>query len=136
MYCAKCGTKAEEGDTFCRKCGAKLGDASEAAEQTSAGVGEAQKGDAPAPQQFRYGNDSGFSESGRYPSSDNPEYKASGGWALLGFLIPLVGLILYLVWRDKNRADAAKGRKAGKGALAGVIVWVVISILSFVIGLL
>ena len=80
--------------------------------------------------------DSGFSESGRYPSSDNPEYKASGGWALLGFLIPLVGLILYLVWRDKNRADAAKGRKAGKGALAGVIVWAVISILSFVIGLL
>ena len=39
-------------------------------------------------------------------------------WGLLGFLIPLVGLILYIVWRNDYPLRA---KSAGKGALAGVI---------------
>ncbi len=52
------------------------------------------------------------------------------GWAILGFFIPLVGLILYLIWKDTRPNDA---KKAGKGALIGVIVNVVISIVYGVI---
>ena len=46
---------------------------------------------------------------------------SSTGWAVLGFLIPLVGLILYLVWNTSRPADA---KAAGKGALIGTIVCV------------
>lgn len=51
-----------------------------------------------------------------------PEKKqdaSSFGWALLGFCIPLVGLILYLVWKDET---PLKAKSCGKGALISVIV--------------
>ena len=54
----------------------------------------------------------------------------SAGWAVLGFFFPLVGLILYLVWKDSKPLSA---KQAGKGALIGVIVSVV---LSFIYGIL
>lgn len=48
--------------------------------------------------------------------------ESTAGWAVLGFFIPIVGLILYLVWK----ADyPAKAKSAGKGALIGAIVGVV-----------
>lgn len=50
----------------------------------------------------------------------------SFGWALLGFFIPLVGLILYLVWKDTKPRNASS---AGKGALVSVIVGVILYII-------
>ena len=48
------------------------------------------------------------------------------GWGVLGFFIPLVGLILFLVWmKDKKRASKA----AGIGALIGVGVGLILSII-------
>ena len=44
---------------------------------------------------------------------------SSFGWAFLGFCFPLVGLILYLVWKDNT---PLKAKSAGKGALVSVIV--------------
>ena len=42
------------------------------------------------------------------------------------FFFPIVGLILYLVWKDQT---PLKAHSAGKGALIGVIVWTALSIL-------
>ena len=56
-----------------------------------------------------------------------PGDTGSMGWAVLGFIIPLVGLILYLVWKDTQPLNAAK---AGKGALIGAIVGVALGILA------
>lgn len=50
----------------------------------------------------------------------------STGYAVLGFFIPLVGLILYLVNKDKT---PLKAKSAGKGALIGFCVSVGISII-------
>ncbi|MCI8367391.1 MAG: hypothetical protein HFJ66_07310 [Eggerthellaceae bacterium] len=50
----------------------------------------------------------------------------------MGFLIPLVGLILFLVWKDTKPKTA---KAAGIGALVGVIVSVIFSILGFVLTL-
>jgi hypothetical protein len=50
--------------------------------------------------------------------------------AVLGFFWPLVGLILYLVWKDKT---PLKAKSAGKGALIGVIVSVASTILFYVL---
>ena len=50
----------------------------------------------------------------------------SGGMTALGFFFPIVGLILYLVWKDQT---PLKAHSAGKGALIDVIVWAALSIL-------
>lgn len=52
------------------------------------------------------------------------------GWGLLGCCIPLVGLILFLVWKDTQPNNA---KKAGMGALISVIVCVVLYVLLFVV---
>lgn len=48
------------------------------------------------------------------------------GFAVLGFFLPLVGLILYLIWKDKT---PKKAKSAGKGALIGFCVNIVITVI-------
>ncbi len=60
----------------------------------------------------------------------NQADSSSFGWALLGFCIPIVGLILYLVWKDNT---PLKAKSAGKGALVSVIVSAVIYIIYAII---
>ena len=72
-----------------------------------------------------------------YPQMEYVQDAPSGGMTALGFFFPIVGLILYLVWKDQT---PLKAKSAGKGALIGVIVWtvlsVVLAILAYVIPLL
>lgn len=63
----------------------------------------------------------------------NPEDTGSFGWAVLGFFIPLVGLILYIAWKDTKPLSA---KKAGMGALVSVIANVVLTILFILISVL
>ena len=51
-------------------------------------------------------------------------------WGLLGFCVPIAGLILFLIWKDE-RPNTAKA--AGMGALISVILTVVSYIVMFVI---
>jgi len=62
------------------------------------------------------------------PQSSPTNYndQPSGGYAFLCFLIPILGLILYLVWKDTY---PLKAKSCGKGALIGVIVGVVLGVL-------
>ncbi|MDR2511043.1 MAG: hypothetical protein LBC89_00970 [Bacteroidales bacterium] len=57
----------------------------------------------------------------------NPNDAPSGGFAVLGFFFPLVGLILFLVW---NNYSPKKAKSCGKGALIGFIVGVISSIVG------
>ena len=68
-------------------------------------------------------------------SSTNNSVQKNGdnggfGWGLLGFCIPLVGLILYLVWKGEKPLNA---KAAGKGALISVIISVVFYIIYAII---
>lgn len=56
----------------------------------------------------------------------NESDSSSAGWAVLGFLFPLIGLILYLVWKEELPLRA---KSIGKGASISVIVNVVIGLL-------
>ncbi len=58
----------------------------------------------------------------------NPNDQPSVGLNIISFLIPLVGLIIYLTERDRS---PRKATSAGKSALWGVGVTVVLSIISF-----
>ena len=66
------------------------------------------------------------------PNSQNISSEDNGGfgWGVLGYFIPLVGLILFLSWKDEKPKTA---KAAGKGALISVIVNVVVSILFFIL---
>jgi hypothetical protein len=55
---------------------------------------------------------------------------SSIGFAILCFFIPLLGLILFLVWKDQS---PLKAKSCGKGALAGVITWFVVGCLVSVL---
>lgn len=59
----------------------------------------------------------------------NSADSGSFGWAVLGFLIPLVGLVLFLVWRRDRPLSA---NSSGIGALVSVISNVVFWISIFV----
>ncbi len=54
----------------------------------------------------------------------------SAGFAVLCFFIPLLGLILYLVWKDEY---PLKATSCGKGALISVIVSVFFGLFYVVI---
>ena len=98
MYCTHCGTNLNEDAKFCPNCGAPV---------------EAQNND--------FASSSSPSSS---PSSQNSAATAPGdapnfGYALIGFLIPLVGLILYFIWKNDYPLRA---RSCGKGALVSVLI--------------
>lgn len=90
---------------FCKKCGAEIDD--QAAICPKCGV----------PQ-----------------TAQPPAAPDNGGflWGLLGFCVPLAGLILFLIWKDTKPKT---GKAAGIGALVSVIVGVVFYVLMFVIGI-
>ncbi len=55
---------------------------------------------------------------------------SKAGWGILSFFIPLVGLILFLMWKTDRPKTASV---CGKCALAAVIVDVVVVILYVII---
>ena len=57
--------------------------------------------------------------------------KGGFGWGLLGYCLPIVGLILFLVWKDTKPKTS---KAAGIGALVSVILAVVIYIVTFALG--
>lgn len=68
-------------------------------------------------------------------SSQNttPQVTDNGGflWGLLGCCIPIVGLVLFLVWKDTKPKTS---KATGIGALVGVIIGILWYILVAVIG--
>lgn len=52
------------------------------------------------------------------------------GWGFLGFLFPLIGLILYLVWKDEKPITA---KAVGTGALVGFVFEIIALIPYFLL---
>ncbi|MFW5894835.1 MAG: zinc-ribbon domain-containing protein [Bacillota bacterium] len=61
----------------------------------------------------------GHSLKSKTPSYNEDPEASQVLWGLLGFFVPVAGLVLYLVW-EKERPRTAKA--AGMGALIGVII--------------
>ena len=73
------------------------------------------------------------------PSCGEPQYSVPPvqdnggiGWGLLGCCIPIVGLVLFLVWKDQKPKTA---KAAGIGALVAVGLYAFWSILAIVGGI-
>ena len=102
MYCIKCGKEIEEGAAFCPACGAS------------------QQPQQPPVQQPV--------QNWQQPVQQ-PAEESGIGWGILGFFIPLAGLVLFLVWKDTKPKSS---KAAGVGALISVGVSVTLSIISAV----
>ena len=117
MQCAYCGSQIPDGLKFCSSCGASLSTEAAGAptyESAPANAG-AQQPVAQQPYQQPY------NQAQPVYAQPEPQVKDSGsiGWAILGFFIPIVGLILFLVWKG-TKPNCAK--MAGIGALVGFCI--------------
>jgi len=91
---------------FCTNCGSRLNPTGPCPE---CGVQPPQSNQMPPQQTYQNQN---YHYSG-------PVDNGSAGWGLLGFCIPIVGLVLYLVWKDTQPLNA---KSAGTGALVSVLI--------------
>lgn len=64
------------------------------------------------------------------PNADASEDSLSLGFAIFGFFIPIVGLILFLIYEEKKPKRA---KSAVKGALIGVITEIVLAIILVIL---
>lgn len=106
MYCTRCGKEIQNDSTFCPYCGSKV-------------IRPYQEND-PAQRNYYSNSTERF----------HPQDSGNIIWGVIGFFIPVVGLILWLVWKDERPLDA---KVSGKGALISVIVQVGIAVLFFVL---
>lgn len=65
---------------------------------------------------------------------ENTYVSDNGGilWGLLGCCIPIVGLVLFLVWKDTKPKTA---KAAGIGALVSVVLSIICYIISAVLSI-
>ncbi|MBR6472962.1 MAG: zinc-ribbon domain-containing protein [Firmicutes bacterium] len=131
MYCRNCGEQLSDYDRVCPACGTPV-------DRSSVGGANAQNESAnrttyqDGPQTYQYNG----AEHQTYNYS-GPEYQGSydsgsPGWGVLGCCIPLVGLILFLVWKDSKPRSA---KAAGIGALIGVIAIALFYVMFLILGL-
>ena len=64
------------------------------------------------------------------PNADVSEDNSNLGFAILGFFIPIVGLILFLIYEEKKPKRA---KSAIKGALIGFITKIVLAIILVIL---
>ena len=134
IVCPKCGhetgvvaaTKVEE-TVFCKKCGRNIGSDKAFCPYCGTPKGEADASQAAPQQAAPHSAPVTVNVTNNVPANGDAP---STGFAILGFFFPLVGLILWLIWKDQT---PLKAKSCGKGALIGVIVSVVSYILIYVL---
>jgi len=114
--CEFCGSQVPDGLKFCTSCGAALTGAEQAA--PAADIQPAYQPPA-YDQQGQQPGQQAYGQAQPVYSAPPQAVNDSGsiGWGVLGFFIPIVGLVLFLVWRN-TKPNCAK--VAGIGALIGV----------------
>ncbi len=117
MFCTSCGREFQNDMNFCPYCGAPA----LKNDQNPPGYNNGQNY-----YQQPYGNGQYYGGQSQHGYNESvPADVPSVGFNALAFLFPIVGLILYLVWKDStpNRAKAI-GKWALISVIAGVVVYV------------
>ena len=113
MFCPKCGTQNSETAGFCASCGATL--------KPSSSTGGNAYGTPPPPPP---------------PAGGNPnDPGADTVMKIVSFCFPIVGLILYFVWKQekpKSANDVCKFSAIGFGV--GVVIYILMMALGLMAG--
>lgn len=119
MFCKHCGKELQDGQAICLNCGFEVKSVAKAHYCSNCG-GELQEGQV-------YCLNCGFSVETTSTKNDNSADDIPvTGFKVLSFLIPLVGLILYIMYGEKKPISA---KEYGKWALIGLGVDVAILVL-------
>ena len=111
MECNNCGSKVKDDNIYCPNCGTKVGTKKKSTKKEE--KSEVVIVDGTKSKEVDQSSDHSFL------------------WGLLGFFVPIVGLILFLVWREEKPEDS---KAAGIGALVRVgLIFVTIIICFFVL---
>lgn len=146
-FCMNCGAPLDEGMSVCLSCGTAVVEETateEVFEEIKEETAESTTAESTESGEMKYcakcgkaiNKDAvvcvhcGCSVDGKKPSEDQDSDNI--GWGILGFFIPIVGFILWLMWKDKM---PKKAKKLGIGALIGVCLSVGGSILSSILTL-
>ena len=120
--CMYCGSEISDSAKFCTNCGAALPVEAPIPQSTY---------DAPAQQPYEQpAQQQPYQQPGQqqpYQQAPVAEDSGSIGWAILGFIIPLVGIILFFVWRTTKP-------KSANMAIIGAAVSIVLALLLRVVG--
>lgn len=118
MYCKNCGSHIEDEAKFCPHCGSKIADKESEDDYFAS--------DAPIDDLNRLED----RNQAQRPAPNYAPVEDKGGflWGLIGFFIPFVGLILFLVWKDQM---PKRSKSCGIGALVGVIAYIVLVIVLY-----
>lgn len=137
MYCRNCGQELNENDRVCPACGTPVvkNESVNEEQKTASEKATAQGAPHTGQRTYEYNADKTASQStynysgaDYQPSSDT----GSAGWGILGCCLPLIGLILFLVWKEDKPRSA---KSAGIGAIIGVVLCVVSILLLFALGI-
>lgn len=118
--CPYCGTQLNDDVNFCTNCGAGVANVQpiQPAPQT---VAQNIPGYDPNYQPMQQNPNPYQGNPYQQPINPAPGVEDSGsiGWAILGFLIPIVGIVLWLVWKNTKPNCA---QKAIIGAVVGFVL--------------
>lgn len=92
------------------------------------GQGQGAQPTQPYPQ-MPYGGQPPYGQPQPPQQPQSPQSKGSWGWLVLGLFIPLVGLILFLVWR---KTKPVSSKASGIGAIIGVVLNIIVSVVACV----
>lgn len=102
MYCRNCGAPLADNAVVCARCGATVTPPAPPP-GTQQPYQSQQQPYHPPYYQYPYGQQP-------YPQQED---RPSAGFHVLAFFFPIVGLILYLVWKDQKAALCACHRQMG-----------------------
>ena len=123
-YCMHCGREYDGAPGYCPECAATY---QQPPYQQAPPYQQPPYQQAPPYQQPPY------QQAPPYQSQYQPPMEVDApntGFAILSFFFPMVGFVLWLVWKDKT---PLKAKSCGKGALISVIVNTVVSVLIVIL---
>ena len=144
MFCKSCGKEIPESTAFCQHCGAPVEAQTQQYQPYNYGQPQSNYQQPEAPQQpYGYQQPGGYQQQPPYGyqqpggyqqqpygyQQPNPADIPSGGFNALSFFFPIVGLILFLVWKDQT---PVKAKSCGKWALIGFIISMVFNMIVYI----
>ena len=124
-FCSRCGTQVKDTALFCPNCGTRITvmTGNNGSQNYNQGINYQSPGG--YDQQINYNQSTDYTSQQNYTQqyyNNGQMFTPDGnstGLNVISFLIPLVGLILYIIYHDKQ---PIKAKGVGKWALIGFII--------------